>query len=108
MKYKDNYVNAIEHKLPLTITGQTTGVEAGQTVTVTVNGKDYTGAVASDGSFGITIPKEDVQLLSEQEYVATANVSDKAGNDAVADTENFFVGCNSRNNHVKMKLQKII
>lgn len=60
-------------------------------VTVTVNGKDYTGAVASDGSFGVNIPASDTQGLVDGYYVATAVVSDKAGNESIPDDEDFFV-----------------
>ncbi|MBW7985150.1 Ig-like domain-containing protein, partial [Enterobacillus tribolii] len=46
----DNIINATEHGQTLTITG-TSNAEAGQTVTVSVNGADYTTTVNADGTW---------------------------------------------------------
>lgn len=46
---QDNIINAAEHSQPLTLTGKTTA-EAGQIVTVTLNGKNYNATVGSDGT----------------------------------------------------------
>ncbi|WP_439952363.1 Ig-like domain-containing protein, partial [Escherichia coli] len=48
----DDVINAAEKGAALTLTGSTSGVEAGQTVTVTFGGKTYTASVAANGSGG--------------------------------------------------------
>jgi len=76
---KDNIINAAEHNQPLTLTGKT-DAEAGQIVTVTLNGKNHTATVGSDGSWSVTLPASEVQALANGEHTLTVNVSDKAGN----------------------------
>ncbi|MBT2044516.1 Ig-like domain-containing protein [Enterobacter hormaechei subsp. xiangfangensis] len=75
----DNIINAAEHNQPLTLTGKT-DAEAGQIVTVTLNGKNHTATVGSDGSWSVTLPASEVQALANGEHTLTVNVSDKAGN----------------------------
>ncbi|WP_442342111.1 Ig-like domain-containing protein [Enterobacter hormaechei] len=72
-------INAAEHNQPLTLTGKT-DAEAGQIVTVTLNGKNHTATVGSDGSWFVTLPASEVQTLANGEHTLTVNVSDKAGN----------------------------
>ena len=76
---QDNIINAAEHSQPLTLTGKT-NAEAGQIVTVTLNGKNYNATVGSDGTWSVTLAANDVQALSEGNHTLTVNVSDKAGN----------------------------
>ncbi|MDF3771817.1 Ig-like domain-containing protein [Enterobacter hormaechei] len=76
---QDNIINAAEHNQPLTLTGKT-DAEAGQIVSVTLNGKNHTATVGSDGSWFVTLPASQVQTLANGEYTLTVNVSDKAGN----------------------------
>ena len=76
---QDNIINAAEHSQPLTLTGKTTA-EAGQIVTVTLNGKNYNATVGSDGNWSVTLAADDVQALNEGNHTLTVNVSDKAGN----------------------------
>ena len=76
---QDNIINAAEHNQPLTLTGKT-DAEAGQIVTVTLNGKNHTATVGSDGSCSVTLPASEVQALANGEHTLTVNVSDKAGN----------------------------
>ncbi|HHG8684575.1 Ig-like domain-containing protein [Enterobacter hormaechei] len=76
---QDNIINAAEHNQPLTLTGKT-DAEAGQIVTVTLNGKNHTATVGSDGSWFVTLPASEVQTLANGEHTLTVNVSDKAGN----------------------------
>ncbi|MFI9653061.1 retention module-containing protein, partial [Guyparkeria sp. GHLCS8-2] len=65
------------------ISGTTTKVEAGQTVSITVTDGDNTvttsAIVQSDGSYQVV---EDLSSLSDGELTATATVSDQAGNEA--------------------------
>ncbi len=65
---------------PLTISGTTTGVEDGQSVTVTLNGNSYTTTVTSS-AWSLDVPTADAQALNHgNTYTATAVVSDVAGN----------------------------
>ncbi|WP_369722030.1 Ig-like domain-containing protein [Bradyrhizobium sp. LLZ17] len=82
----DDVVNALESQSALTISGATTGVEAGQTVTVSLNGHDYTGTVAADHTWSTSVAQADVAALSDGgSYTVHASVSDVAGNPAAAD-----------------------
>lgn len=76
---QDNLLNAAEAKQALVISG-TSSAEAGQTVTVKLNGKDYEANVKADGSWSLTVPAEDVGKLADGNIVITANVEDRAGN----------------------------
>ena len=76
---QDNIINAAEHNQPLTLTGKT-DAEAGQIVTVTLNGKNHMATVGSDGTWSVTLPASEVQALANGEHTLTVNVSDKAGN----------------------------
>lgn len=49
-------------------------------MTVTLNGKNHTATVGSDGSWSVTLPASEVQTLANGEHTLTVNVSDKAGN----------------------------
>jgi hypothetical protein len=76
---QDNIINAAEHNQALTLTGKT-DAEAGQIVTVTLNGKNHTATVGSDGTWSVTLPASEVQSLANGDHTLTVNVSDKAGN----------------------------
>ena len=76
---QDNIINAAEHNQPLTISGKT-DAEAGQIVTVTLNGKNHTATVGSDGTWSVTLPADEVQAMANGGHTLTVNVSDKAGN----------------------------
>ncbi len=76
---QDNIINAAEHNQPLTISGKT-DAEAGQIVTVTLNGKNHTATVGSNGTWSVTLPAGEVQAMANGGHTLTVNVSDKAGN----------------------------
>ncbi|HHU7886041.1 TPA: beta strand repeat-containing protein, partial [Escherichia coli] len=80
----DDVINATEKGADLTLSGTTTNVEAGQTVTVTFGGKNYTATVASDGSWTATVPAADLAALPEGSASAQASVSNINGNSASA------------------------
>ncbi|WP_442855917.1 Ig-like domain-containing protein [Enterobacter sp. E20] len=80
----DDILNAAEAQSDLTVSG-TTSAEAGQTVTVTLNGKDYTTTAGADGSWTLNVPAADLASLGDGSVTVTASVSDKAGNPASAD-----------------------
>ncbi|MEW5277412.1 Ig-like domain-containing protein [Citrobacter freundii] len=86
---QDNIVNAAEHNQTLTLTGKT-NAEAGQILTVTLNGKNHTATVGSDGTWSVTLPASEVQELADGNHSLTVNVSDKAGNGS-STTANFTV-----------------
>ncbi|MCF8581861.1 Ig-like domain-containing protein [Enterobacter ludwigii] len=86
---QDNIINAAEHNQPLTLTGKT-NAEAGQIVTVSLNGKNYNATVAGDGTWTVTLAANDVQALGEGNHTLTVNVSDKAGNGSSV-TADFMV-----------------
>ena len=80
-------ITAAERGADLVISGTTTGIEDGQVATVNFNGNNYTGTVTG-GVFSVTVPAAAVALLADTTtYVATASVSDAAGNAATPDTE---------------------
>ena len=75
-------LNATEANSAGTVTVLTSGVENGQTVTVTLNGKAYNGTVAVDSTV-VTVAASDLQgLADDSSYTLTANVSDAARNAA--------------------------
>ncbi|EER1903770.1 Ig-like domain-containing protein [Escherichia coli] len=76
----DDAINAAEKGAALTLSGSTSGVEAGQTVTVTLNGTNYQTTVQTDGSWSLTLPASDLTALANNGYTLTATVSDLAGN----------------------------
>ncbi|MEQ9843634.1 Ig-like domain-containing protein [Pectobacterium brasiliense] len=86
----DNLLSRAESLQPLAISGNTANVPAGQTVTVTLNGKNYTTTVAADGSWTLQIPSADLQLLSDGNATVTASVN-VAGSGAVTDSHTIGV-----------------
>ncbi|TKY84172.1 Ig-like domain-containing protein [Pectobacterium polonicum] len=85
----DNLLNQVESLQPLAISGNTANVPAGQTVTVTLNGKNYTTTVAVDGSWTLQIPSADLQLLSDGNATVSASVNVAGG--AATDTQTLGV-----------------
>lgn len=75
----DNFINRNEYSQDALIKGVSTHVEAGRTVTVTLNGKSYSGQVQSDGSWQVTVPAADVSQLPEGASTAQATVTDLGG-----------------------------
>ncbi|MCV4940338.1 hypothetical protein OFC17_36745, partial [Escherichia coli] len=57
---QDNIVSAAEHNAARVLSG-TSSAEAGQTVTLTVNGKSHSVTVGSDGTWQVTLPATEVQ-----------------------------------------------
>ncbi|GKW12112.1 hypothetical protein PEC301899_23940 [Pectobacterium carotovorum subsp. carotovorum] len=86
----DNLLNRAESLQPLAISGNTANVPAGQTVTVTLNGKNYTTAVSADGSWTLQIPSADLQLLSDGNATVSASVN-VTGSGAATDTQTLGV-----------------
>ncbi|MFJ5366498.1 Ig-like domain-containing protein [Pectobacterium punjabense] len=85
----DNLLNRAESLQPLAISGNTANVPVGQTVTITLNGKNYTTTVAIDGSWTLQIPSADLQLLSDGNATVSASVNVAGG--AATDTQTLGV-----------------
>ncbi|MBW1169474.1 hypothetical protein KX754_24555, partial [Escherichia coli] len=67
--------------------GSTSGVEAGQTVTITFGGKTYTTTVAANGSWSTTVPAVDMATLRDGNASAQVRVTNVNGNSATATHE---------------------
>ena len=80
----DNRLDNNEKNSPQTLAGTTTGVEAGQIVTVTLNGASYRGTVAADGSWRVSIPASDLAALAAGNATFSVSVSNAAGQSASA------------------------
>ncbi|QEM83229.1 Ig-like domain-containing protein [Halomonas binhaiensis] len=78
----DDIVNATEHGQALVVSGTTKGLDGGETVQITLNGKTYTTAVATDGRWSLNVPASDVSALADGDYSVIATVEDIAGNQA--------------------------
>jgi hypothetical protein len=62
----DNIINAAENTGAIPITGKVTGkYAAGDVVTLSVNGKSYSGLAAADGSYSINVPASDLAADSD-------------------------------------------
>ncbi|MBU9844027.1 Ig-like domain-containing protein [Rahnella ecdela] len=79
----DNVLNSAEAGADVVLSGTSTA-EAGQIVTVTVNGNDYTATVGTDGTWSTSVPAADAAALSDGTYSVNATVKDVAGNSASA------------------------
>ncbi len=75
----DNVLNSAEAGADVVVSG-TTNAEAGQQVTVILNGKTYTADVAADGTWRTTVPAADAGAITDGTYTVSASVNDIAGN----------------------------
>lgn len=87
----DNIVDGAERQTAQTLSGTTTRVEAGQIVTITLNGHTYTATVGTGGNWSVIVPAADMIVLANGPQTITATVSDKAGNEAAPGTDTFNV-----------------
>ncbi|WP_336222357.1 Ig-like domain-containing protein, partial [Citrobacter amalonaticus] len=76
----DDIINSAEHGVAQIISGTATGVSAGATVTVTLNGKTYTTTTDASGNWSVGVNAADVSSLADGIFVITAEVRDPAGN----------------------------
>lgn len=83
----DDVINATEKGAALTLSGSTSGVEAGQTVTLTFGGKTYTTTVAANGSWNTTVPTADLAALRDGDASAQVRVTNVNGNSATTTHE---------------------
>lgn len=75
----DNILNAAESRLPQIFSGSAGNVTAGQTITLTINGKSYTSTVGADGKWNINLPSLDLQNLADGTYVVSVTVTGTDG-----------------------------
>ncbi|PLX78377.1 MAG: hypothetical protein C0616_14905, partial [Desulfuromonas sp.] len=87
----DDVINSLEAAGDVPITGTVGGdAKIGDTVTLTVNGADYTGLVRSDYSFSISVAGSDLVADSDLTIDASVTTYDAAGNPGAAtDTESY-------------------
>lgn len=76
----DNVLNGAEQQIDQLVDGTAYGVEAGQIVTLTLNGQSYSATVGQGGSWSTTIPAADLAALTQGGYSLLGTVSDAAGN----------------------------
>ena len=86
-----NVINQAEAAATVTISGTVSDALlngnddiAGQTVTVTLNGKTYTGTVQANDTWSVDVSASDAKALIDGNHTVTANVSDQSGNLATA------------------------
>ncbi|MGY3871508.1 retention module-containing protein, partial [Aeromonas crassostreae] len=89
----DDIINAAEAGQQIPVSGTVGGdVKAGDTVTLTVNGKTFTGLVLADKTFSINVPGADLVADSSKTIDAKVITTDAAGNSATAtDNEGYSV-----------------
>ncbi len=84
-------LNATEDDTDGTVSIVTSGVEDGQSVSLSLNGKNYTAAVNANGA-SVTIPAADLQALNDAStYTISTDVADVAGNAATTHSSSFSV-----------------
>ena len=88
----DDIINAAEGEGDVPVSGLVSGnFQAGDIVSITVNGAISTGAVAADGSFRIDVRGSDLLADTDQTIEATFVATDTAGNfaDPVSATDTY-------------------
>jgi Domain of unknown function (DUF4347) len=86
----DDIINASESQSTFQITGTTTGIADGHTVTVTLNGHTYTGSTSS-GAWFVNVSAADLGALTDQSfYDISASVPDNS-NHTVSSTHSVEV-----------------
>ncbi len=87
----DGVVNQEESEGKVPVTGTVGGdVKEGDTVTITVNGKDYTTTVGKDGSWTVDVDGSDLVENGNNPIYATVTTCDGAGHCATADNDKGY------------------
>ncbi len=87
----DGVVNQEESEGKVPVTGTVGGdVKEGDTVTITVNGKDYTTTVGKDGSWTVDVDGSDLVENGDNPIHATVTTCDGAGHCATADNDKGY------------------
>ncbi|WP_270828551.1 retention module-containing protein [Aeromonas sp. Y318-1] len=89
----DDVINAAEAGQQIPVSGTVGGdVKVGDTVTLTVNGKTFTGLVLADKTFSINVPGSDLVADGDKTIDASVTTTDAAGNSTTAtDKEGYGV-----------------
>lgn len=64
----------------LIVSGTVTGAQAGDVITVTLNGKNYSAMLDASGNWSMGIPAADAGALGNGDHTMSATLTDKAGN----------------------------
>ncbi|HBV7996749.1 TPA: Ig-like domain-containing protein, partial [Citrobacter freundii] len=86
----DNVLNAVEKGQDLNVSGTSVNLAEGTTVTITLNGKQYTATTSADGRWSLTVPAADLAGLGEANYTLNAAATNAVGN-SVSNTANLLV-----------------
>ena len=70
----DNVLNAAEAGGTVAVTGTTTNCQPGDTVTLTINGKTFSGTVDASGNFSINVPGADLAADTSVAEIGRAHV----------------------------------
>lgn len=76
----DDIINANEKTDALLVSGHASGLDGGEVLTISLNGKDYTTTVGTDGSWSLSVAAADIATLTDGAYSIEAKVADAAGN----------------------------
>ncbi|OLU32558.1 hypothetical protein BVH06_10630, partial [Pseudomonas sp. PA27(2017)] len=89
----DDVINIAESSQQIPVTGTVGGdAKVGDTVTLTVNGKTFTGQVQANNTFSINVPGADLVADAGKTITASISTTDAAGNVGTAtDTEGYSV-----------------
>ncbi|WP_256205856.1 MULTISPECIES: Calx-beta domain-containing protein [unclassified Pseudomonas] len=89
----DDVINSTEATQQIPVTGTVGGdAKVGDTVTLTVNGKQFTGQVQADKTFSINVPGADLVADAGKTINASISTTDAAGNIGTAtDSEGYSV-----------------
>ncbi|MBD3821796.1 MAG: retention module-containing protein, partial [Thiotrichales bacterium] len=88
----DSLVNAQEANGTINVTGTVTGLNLDHgTVTLTVNGKNYSGTYGSDGKYSIAVPGTDFIDDSDQVVQATTTGYNQQGDQATSSSTEFYL-----------------
>ncbi|MGR9071398.1 Ig-like domain-containing protein, partial [Klebsiella quasipneumoniae] len=81
----DDVINAAEAQQDIPVSGTVSGeFKAGDIVTLSVNGKTFTGPVAADGRFTILVAGSELAADSDRTIEASVTSTNAAGNSATA------------------------
>lgn len=82
----DDFINRAEAngQSGVTISGSSQNVEEGQTLTVTLNGKNYTATVNAEGRWSVTVPPADLAQVPDGRQAISVTVNDVAGNSTIS------------------------
>ena len=78
----DNVINAAEAGTTVTVSGTATGTQAGNVVTLVINGVSYSGTVDAGGNWHIDVAGSDLVADADHTVDASVLTTDAAGNTA--------------------------